>query len=77
MKQILAICAVVLLSGCVNANIEDVRSDGCAWVRPILLSDASIQALREAQKTHPEVRQDREKIVKHDILWFENCEKDK
>lgn len=60
--------------GCaVQVNVDGIVSDGCAWTSDMYLTEASIKALRDAQKDHPEVRVDREKIVTHNKLYQENC----
>lgn len=69
---------MISITACaVQVKVDGVRSDGCVWTSPIFLSEPSIQALREAQTKHPEVRIDREQISKHNKLYNENCPKSK
>jgi len=68
----------ILMTGCGSLAVEvtDVKSDACAWVKPIWLSEPSIKALRDAQEEHPEVRADREAIVLHNKITLINCPPD-
>lgn len=66
---------MILMTGCglVTVEVTGIRSDGCAWVSPLYLTEASINALRNAQKIDPMVRIDRENIVRHNRLYETFC----
>ncbi len=65
---------MTLMTACApQIRVDDVVSNGCAWVSDLYLTEASIKALRDAQVDHPEVRMDREMIVTHNRLYEENC----
>lgn len=65
----------LFLSGCglIAVEVTGVVSNGCAWISPIYLTESSITALRTAQTVNPEVRIDRENIVRHNKLYEEFC----
>lgn len=75
-KIIFGCFAVLLLAGCITVEVTGVKSDGCSWVSPLYMQKPSITALRNAQKEHPEVRIDREKIVAHNKNYQANCPPD-
>ena len=66
MKIAVAFSALILLSGCVTVNVDGVRSDGCAWIEPIYLTEPGIKALP---------REDKLKIASHNAKHEENCPK--
>lgn len=74
MKILLTLAAAFILAGCITVEVTGVTSDGCAWTKPLYLTEASIAALRSAQEVDPDVRIDREAIVTHNRLWQENCD---
>lgn len=70
---------MTLMTGCaglLTVEVTGVKSDACAWVEPLWLSEPSIKALRDAQTDHPEVRKDREAIVIHNKMTQLNCPKE-
>lgn len=69
----------MLLMGCSQIMGETkppkvvIKSKECTWVKQIRLSKTAVNVLREAQVDHPEIRRDRENIVRHNFAVQDNC----
>lgn len=70
---------MTLMTSCATLGLgelgesEPVVSNGCEWVEPIYLSEATIKALRELAQTNPEVQQDRINLATHNKNYEEFC----
>lgn len=78
-----AVCLTTIwISGC-NAGQKQLDvstvvaaiSNNCSWAQEIRLTLASKEALREAQKKHPEIRTDREALAAYNMAVEKNCPK--
>lgn len=71
-----ALATMISTTGCatlLTGGAPGVPTDGCEWVRPIYLSEVSIDALRSAQAVDPAVRRDREAIAAHNRNFETIC----
>jgi hypothetical protein len=76
-----ACLTMIWISGC-NAKdqlsiptVVAAISNNCSWAQEIRLTLASKEALRKAQKDHPEIRTDREALAAYNMAVEKNCPK--